>query len=97
MGSDSASLGGFSSTLGVVGSALAFGLKKSPTREDNRRLTLGDLSFSSFYNESILERCATQRMQANKPFPPWGPRPESRQRLQAQPRRRAPQRQERSR
>lgn len=45
-------LGGCSSTLaGAATSALGFGLKKSPTREDRRRASLAFFSsaFSSFY------------------------------------------------
>lgn len=49
-GVGSSILGGFSSTLGgVLCSVLGFDLKNSPTRADNRRLTLGDF-FSSFFS-----------------------------------------------
>lgn len=46
-------LGGASSastTLAGTAGSLCLGLKKSPTRADRRRPTLGDLGFSSFFS-----------------------------------------------
>lgn len=49
-------LGGFSSTLAGTGiSDFVLDLKKSPTRAERRRPTLGDFGFSSFFSSFCEE------------------------------------------